>query len=143
MSTTTLDERLHASALKAAIKARLGPRDAYDYGRVPGDKNNPDEDERDQSLPDIFVLVSVERTYNANVNMAAKAGTTGWRVEARSVGRTVDEARWAMAKVALALNEVSLVIAGRATTALQYESGRAPAPDDGLFSGTSQWTYNH
>lgn len=138
-----LDERPHAAAIKAAITAKLGPHAAYDYGQVPGDKDNPDEVERNKPLPSIFALVSIERMFNPNLRPSGTKGTAGWRVSARGVGRTADEARWALAKIALALNEVSLLIDGRHTTPIQFESAQAPVPDDGRQSGSSVWTYTH
>lgn len=135
MSTTTLDERLHVAAIKAAIKAQFGPNNVYDYGTVPGADGNAG------TLPNIFALVSLERRYNPNLTLAARASANGWRLSVRVVGRTMDEARWALLKVATALNEQRLTIDGRATTPLQYESPRPPELDDGRFSGLASYTY--
>lgn len=137
MSTVTLDSRPHIAAIRAAIKAEIGPNNVYEYGQVPGADGNAG------TLPNIFVLVAIERRYNPTLNLAAKAGATGWRVSARAVGRTVDEARWALFKVATALNEQRLTIEGRATTPLQFESDRTPEKDDGRFSGVAMYTYAH
>lgn len=137
MSAPLLDSRPQAVAIKAAIKASFGPNDVYDYGQVPGADGNAG------TLPDIFALISLERTTNPTVNMAAKAGTTGWRVSVRVVGRTTDEARWALFKAATALNEAQLTIESRITTPLFLESEQTPTPDDGRFSGVAIYTFNH
>lgn len=132
-----LDSRAHATAVKAAIKAQLGPNNAYDYGTVPGADGNTG------TLPNIFVLVSVERRYNPNLRLSAQAGTTGWRIGVRALGRTVDESRWALLKVATALNEARLTIDGTTTTPIQFESDQAPVLDEGRYSALSLWTYSH
>lgn len=135
---TVLDARLHAAAVRTAITAALAPSwTAYDYGKVPGADGNTG------TLPNIFCLVSVERRFNSNLRLSAQAGTGGWRVSVRCLGRTVDEARWAMDRVTRALNEARLLIDGRATTPIQFESDQAPAFDDGRYSGLSSWTYAH
>lgn len=130
MSTLTeLDERQHATAIKAAVSTALGQWDAFDYDEVP------------KSLPRIYALVSVERRFNPNRRASGHASTSGWRVTVRAVGSTVDEARWALGKATAALDEQTLTVAGRPTTLLQFESGTSPELDDGLYSAAHVWTY--
>lgn len=135
--TVLLDSRPHADAAKAAITAALGSWQAYDYGEVPGADGNAG------ALPNIYALVTVERMSGMPLRMSAQASRAGWRITARCVGRTPDECRWALAKVAAALNEVSLTVSGAVTSPIQFESDHAPAPDAGLISGMSLWTYTH
>lgn len=135
--STVLDSRQYATAIKAAIKAQIGPNDVYEYGEVPGSTGVAG------TLPNIFILVSLERRNNPNLRLTAQAGTTGWRISLRAVGRTVDEARWAMYRVAFALNEQRLTIAGTPSTPIQFESDSAPESDDGRFSGTAFYTFAH
>ncbi len=135
--SVTIDAREHATALKAAISAQLGPHDVYDYDDVPGSNGNAGQ------LPPIYVVLSVERRYNPRLRVTARASTSGWRVSARGVGRTVDEARWALFQVATALNEVSLTVDGKPTSPIQFEADQAPALDDKRYSGLSLWTYSH
>lgn len=135
--SVVLDSRLHANAVKAAVTDELGPWDAYDYDEVPGTNGNAG------TVPAIFVLVSVERRYNPNLRSTAKAGMTGWRIAVRAVGPTVDEVRWALLKVATALNEERLTVDGSPTTPIQFESDQAPEFDDGRYSGIALYTYAH
>jgi hypothetical protein len=135
--SVVLDSRAHATAVKAAIKAQLGPNNAYDYDEVPGTNGNAG------ILPNIYVLVTVQRRFNGNRRLTAQAGLTGWRISARAVGRTIDEVRWAMFKVATALNEERLTISGSTTTPIQFETDQAPESDDGRFSGLALYTYAH
>lgn len=136
-----IDARPHTSAIKAAIKAEFGPNNAYDYGEVPGDKNAATEALRKSALPNIFAVVSVERRYNPNLRMTAQAGSAGWRVSVRCMGKTVVQAQWAMFHVGQALNEQRLVIDGEPTTPIQFESDEAPRWDDQRFAGLVIYTY--
>lgn len=129
------DTRPHAEAIKAAITATVGPDRVYEYGDVPGADGN------EGTLPLIYVLVTVERRVGALKRAGAFAPSSGWRVTTRAVGRTVSECRWALAKIALALDEQRLTIGGETTTPLQYESGQAPESDDGRFSALDIYTY--
>lgn len=136
-----LDSRAHASAVRTLVSDALGPWDAYYYGKVPGSDGNPG------TLPHIFALVSVERRFNPNLRLSANATGVGWRISVRVVGRTVDEARWALMFVTAALNEARLSLltdsGPRSTTPIQFESEQPPALDDGRYSATSTWTYAH
>lgn len=136
--TVILDSRPHAVAVKAAVTASLAPSwTTYDYGKVPGSDGNAG------TLPSIYTIASVERRFNPNLRLSANASTGGWRITVRSVGRTVDECRWAMNKVSLALNEARLTVDGRPTSPIQFESEQNPTLDDGRFSALSVWTYAH
>jgi hypothetical protein len=135
--TVVLDSRPHATACRTAITATLAPSwTAYDYGKVPGADGNPG------TLPNIYALVSVERRYNPTLRLSAQSGAVGWRVAVRVVGRTVDEARWALSRVADALNEQRLTVGAQTTTPLQFESEQSPEPDDGRFSALTLYTYS-
>lgn len=138
--SVVLDSRIHAKAVHAAVTAQLQPRwQSYDFGKVPGADGIPGR------LPDIYVLIAVERRFNPNLRLSAQASSVGWRISARVVGKTVDEARWALARVADALNEKRLAItidAGtRKTTPIQFEAEQSPALDGGHQSALSTWTY--
>jgi hypothetical protein len=129
----SIDTRDHAVALKTAISSVAFP--LYDYGKVPGADGN------EGLLPDIYGLLTVERRGGLPLRRAATTGRTGWRTTVRVVGRTTDEARWALKQVSDALNEQTLTIAGLLTTPIQTESEQAPGPDDGRQSALSSWTY--
>lgn len=133
-----LDARPHAAAVRAAVTAALAPAwTAYDYGKVPGADGNPGV------LPNIFCLVSIERRFNPNLHLSAQATSGGWRVSVRSLGRTADESRWAMARVTQALNEARVTVEGRVSSPIQFESDQNPVLDDTRYSGLSSWTYAH
>lgn len=136
-SPTLVDARLHAEAVKAALNGSLGADKALDYDEVPGMNGNAGK------LPNIYVAVSVERRAGAPLRATASTGRTGWRVGARCVGRTVDECRWALFKVAEALNEQRLTIDGAQTTPIQFEADQAPEWDDGRYSALALYTYVH
>lgn len=137
MTTVLVDARPHATAVITAVSTALGPNDAYDLDDVPGENGNVGV------LPDIYVVVYVERRYNPNLRSSAQAGSAGWRISARSVGRSVGECRWAMNKVAAALNEAVLTISGVKTSRIQFENDEPPALDGGRYSALSRWTYAH
>lgn len=132
----SLDERHHAATLAAAITAQLGPWAVYEYGEVPGlDGNGGD-------VPAIYVLMQVERRGGVvPLRGTAQAGRSAWRASIRAVGRTVDECRWALLRITTALNEQTLAVDGEPTSPIQLESTDSPAPDDGVTSALSRWTY--
>lgn len=136
MTAYLVDQRPHATAIKAAIKAQLGPNNVYEYGQVPG------ADGVAGSLPNIFAIIALERRFNPTVRASTRAGSAGWRLSVTSVGRTVDECRWAQNKVAVALNEQRISIDGDLTTRLQYESGRAAEVDETRVSADDFYTYS-
>lgn len=132
-----LDVRPHAVALKAALDGPLGQWSAYDYDEVPGGNGN------EGTLPFIYVVLSVERRLNPIVRAPGRTSSAGWRVALRSVGRTVDECRWAQNRVAIGLNEKRLLVADEHTSRLQYESGQAAELDEGRYSALDIYTYTH
>lgn len=144
---TQIDPRVHTAAVKAALNSTLGSVNpvpssgplgkALDYDEVPGANG------KGGTLPHIYVVVSVERRAGAPLRGTATTGRTGWRISARCVGRTVDEALWAMFKVATALNEVRLTIDGLPTTPVQFEADQTPEWDSGRYSALARYTYVH
>lgn len=139
--STLLDSRLHADAIKDAVSDALGQWVAYDYGEVPGSDGN------EGTLPSIFALVTVERRFGGNLRSTARAGNIGWRTTVRVTGRTPDEARWALLRVAEALNEKRLVVltetGPKPTTPIQFESEQTSEKDDGRYSALVSYTYVH
>lgn len=135
MSTPSLDERPHAEAISAAIKAHLGPHNVYGYGEVPGLDGNPG------TVPPIYVLLQVSRRHVPTTRSVRRASRAGWRTSLRAVGRTDDECRWAMNKVSLALDSQRLVVGGRVTSPIQHETSDEPDPDSGRHSALVRFTY--
>lgn len=128
-----LDERKHATALKALLNAALSPSSVYDYGKVPGADGNAG------TLPNIFALLGIERRY-VEPTHAGRTQRSSWRITVRYAGRTVDEARWAAMKVAEALED-RLVVDGVTSTPITHETTQAIALDDGRFAGWASYTY--
>lgn len=132
-----LDARPYVVAGKAAIKAQIGVNEVYEYGKVPGADGNKG------SLPDMFVLVSLERRSNPNLRLSAQASTAGWRLSARGLGRTVPECQWLMWRISVALNEQFLTVGGRLTTPLQFDPGSPPTFDSGKYVADDFYTFAH
>lgn len=136
--TTLIDARPHEVAVKAALTAKLGATaNVYDYGKVPGADGNTGV------LPDAYVLLTVERRFNPLKKSSGSRGSVGWRITARCAGKTTNDARTVMFKVAQALDDVKLSIASKQTTAIEFESEQNPELDNGRQSGLSLWTYAH
>lgn len=149
VTTPEVDERLHAKAVAAAINAPLEATDdettrCFEYSDVPGSDQVDDADARRAPLPDIFLLLAVERRYSDPQRMGgAKAGRSSWRVTVEAVGRTVNEARWALLQATTALEEQRLTVGDHLTTALRFESATAIQPDNHRRqSGSITWTYS-
>jgi hypothetical protein len=129
-----LDASTHWDAVKALLSASPAGNDVYDYGDVPGESSgNPGD------LPEAFVVLSVSRRYAPPNN--GRSAASGWRISCRHVAKTAADARLIGTWVTDALNEVRLSLEGVASTPITHESTTAVEPDDGMFSGLSQWTY--
>lgn len=119
----------HAAAVRGALEDALGKWSAYDYDDVPDD------------LPNMYALVSLSKRFGAPVYMCGGKAMTGYRLTTLAVGRTVDEARWVRDRVAGAVEDRTLDLAGRTSTAVRLESEQPIEPDDGRYSGLTSWTY--
>lgn len=138
-SAPVVDERVHRDVIVGLLTA-AGLVDSaaksivFDYGKVPGADGNAG------TLPPIYLLLNVERRATG-VYRAGRAGVSGWRISLRGVGRTVDEARWALNKATVALDEQNLLIGGKTSTPVTFNTSQAVSKDDGRFSGLIAWTY--
>lgn len=146
MSTApVLDERLHVEAFKAAVSAAMiaegSPARCYGYDEVPGSTQSAGPDKVPGKLPNVFALVSVERRFFEPGRMVGRAGRSSWRLSFRGMGRTEWECRWALLRIAEAVDEVRFTIDGFRTGPVTHESSTAPAWDDGRFSATKTYTY--
>jgi hypothetical protein len=133
VTAPALDERLHDSALRALLKGPLNEQ-VYGYGEVPG------ADGVEGELPDVYVVMAVERR-TAPVGPGGFAQVSGWRVYIRGVGRSVAEARWAIARATAALDGARIEVAGVSSTPIAHESSAAVRPDDGRQSGLVEFIY--
>ena len=135
MTAPVLDERKHAAALTAALKAAIGTEHVYEYGSVPGlDRNGGVE-------PGIYLLLTVERRFMAAAHSPRRHSKSAWRATVRAVGTTVNESRWAALRVSQALDGVRLTVDGEPSTPVQHESSNAPEFDDNRAHSLSLWTY--
>ena len=133
---TLLDTREHVTAIRAALDAALAPDvHTYEWGRVPGESGNTG------TLPAIWALVSVARRFNPSLRLSAQAGVSLWRVTVGVVGSTPNEARWALHRVAVALNEEPLTIAGEVSSPLQADTETSPRRDDDRYYAAAVYTY--
>lgn len=129
-----IDEKAHATVLRALLLEPLNQH-VYSHGQIPGADGN------EGSLPDIYVVLTVERRYAGAPRKSGSTTRSGWRVLVRGVGRTVNEARWALTQATEALEDVRIVIDDVASTRITFETSTPIAPDDGRQSGLVEWTY--
>lgn len=143
-----VDTRDHAAAIKAAINTELGDDvAAYQYDEVPGSTAQPADNNDGAALvlPPIYVVFDVERRTVPNQRSTGQSGRSGWRVTVKSVGTTINEARWAQLRVTRALEEQVLTIGAgdtaRTTTRIQHEDTTDPELDDGRYTGSNTLVY--
>lgn len=129
-----LDPRPHHTAVKAALAPAVHEQ-VFNYDQVPGSPLHADE-----TLPDLFALVAVERRL-VYPRRAGLPGRSSWRLSVRYVGRTVLEALWVLDRVQDALDETRLTVMGSTSTPLLFESSASPQWDDGRYSAEAVWTY--
>ena len=69
-------------------------------------------------------------------------GCRSWRVQTRAVAQLEDNAEQERAKTVTALEEKFFTVGGVESSAITRGATDDPiAPDDGWFSGLSEWTY--
>lgn len=133
-SAPVIDERIHRTTLKAAVAAHEGDLPVYDYGKVPGADGNAG------TLPAIYAVLSVERTY-VQPRITGLATRSSWRASFRCTGRSANEVGWAIKNVTEAVEGRRLTFGGVESTPLTHDPSNAPEPDSGRHSGLAVWTY--
>lgn len=146
MSTApVLDERKHVAAFKAAVDAVMvaagSPARCYGYDEVPGTSQDSDDDKVPGKLPNIYVMVSLERRFLQPARQIGRAGRSGWRLSLRGVGRTEAECRWALLKITDAVDEKRFTIDGFRTGPVAHESSTSPEWDDKRYAALKTYTY--
>lgn len=140
-----VDERKHIDVFQAAINAAMvaagSPARCYGYDEVPGTKQDGSEDKVPGKLPNIFVLISLERRFYPPSRQIGRAGRSGWRLSLRGLGRSVDECQWALLRIVEAVEERRFTVDGSRSGPVQHESSTAPTWDDGRYSATKTFTY--
>lgn len=147
MSTApVLDERLHVEVFKDAVDAVFiasgSPARCYGYDEVPGTSQDDGPDKIPGKLPDRFALISLERRFVPPARQVGRAGRSSWRLSLRALGRTEDECRWVLLRLAEALDERRFTVGGFRTTALTHESSTQPRWDDKRYVAEKFWTYS-
>ena len=111
----------------------------FDFGDIPGVDGNPG------TLPRLYGLLECQRMPLEALHASRLATRSAWRVTARSVGSTADEARWVAKQFASAFDSARLTIEGFESTPLFHEETEAVARfgsgTDRWFEGQSSWSY--
>lgn len=129
-----LDPRPHHAAVKAALAPAVHDQ-VFNDDEVPGSPQHADE-----TLPDLFALVAVERRI-VYPRRAGLPGRSSWRLSVRYVGRTVNEALWVLDRTQDALDEFRLTVSAVTSTPLSFESSSPPRWSDGRYAGEVVYTY--
>jgi hypothetical protein len=123
-----MSEELHAAAYIAALNTNLaGSATAYDYDEIPA------------TLPNRYVEVTVSRRYGGEMR-GEKPTTNLFRATTRVVAKSVSDARELRRRVSL-IEGTYLTVGGVNTTPIQFETDEPIGPDDGYYSGLTQWTW--
>lgn len=121
-----MSERTHAAAWRSALETPLGQWSAYDYDDIP------------ESVPDIYVVITVTRRLGGDKRSDGRLSRIGWRLTTLAVGRTADEARWAREKVTTLEGTRNGAIG---TSLLELENETPIEEDNGRYSGMTVYTY--
>lgn len=135
MGTPSVEQTVMWDVVKADLAARV-PVDVtiYRKGDVPG------ADGQGGTLPQKFVTLQLERRYLPPSHGSRQRSRAGWRAIARAVANTTRNAEDLLDDCS-GIEGQRLVSDGRRSTPVEYESGTAPGPDDGKFSGSLTWTF--
>lgn len=142
MTVTQTDPRPHMTAILAALNTALSPNAAYALDGVPGTKQNAKESERVKSLPNIYAEVNLAPRSTPAIGLVPRERRGAWRVTTVCVGRSINEAFWAMDRVDRALRNQFLVIDGERVGPFVRETIREPEWDNVRWSSLITWTYS-
>lgn len=141
------DERPHIEAILAAINTNLPDNvRAYDFDDVPGDNDEPSGETPAVDLPRMFAKVDLQRRGGEIPRPEShRTVSTGWRVTVEAAGFNRDECAAVLNAVTEALEGRTVMVRGRRTTALDFESGDPieRAGDRRRYVATRVWTYTH
>lgn len=130
-----MSESTHLVAVMATLTAAGAV--PYDIGKVPGTNGNSG------AVPQWYTEVSVMRRFGGNPRSTSESGVQGYRITTRTVGNSAANARNTRLKQHAALEEVVLTVDGEPTTPIKFEGAEPIAPDEGMYSGLTTWTYSH
>lgn len=92
-------------------------------------------------LPANYNEVTVERRFGGENRATGSTTRRGWRITARAVGITVSNARQMRKLAATSLEGARVVVDGKTSTPIQFESADPIGEDDGRWSGLTTYTY--
>lgn len=122
-------EEQHALAVIAALNAANAA--AYDIDDLKGMT----------TLPAQYTEVTISRRFGAPNRNNGSTGRSGWRVTARTVAKTVSNAREMRKRARAGLEFARLTVDGAQSTPVQFESEDPIGDDDGLYSGLTTYVY--
>lgn len=129
------DEELHATAVKAAIQAKLD---------LIGTTEHPQVYELDAVptvRPDDYVTFNIYRRYGGTDRLDGFIGTCGWRITTQAVSKNLSAARVLRKTVTTALLNVNLTVSGEVTTPVLFETEDVFVEDDDYYVGFTDFTY--
>lgn len=97
------------------------------------------------SRPEEYVEVSVGRLPGGSTRMSGGRVTATYLLDTRAVGISVTNVRRLLDLIRPALEGVEVVLDVEddvRTTRIEFDSGTAPAPDEGLYSALWTWTFD-
>lgn len=94
-------------------------------------------------LPDLYTEVHVTERVSEVGRFGGPSDASAWRIFLRFVARDEENAQTMRHRAGANLVDASLVVEGRETTVITRSAADDPiAPDDGWFSGTSEFIYS-
>lgn len=112
--------------MNAALPATVR---AYDPDKVPATK------------PTEYVVLTVVRRAGGSPRVGRRK-RTGWSLYLMAVSQTsVSNARNSLRIAGGALEHVNLTVAAATSTPVNFDNGRAVAPDDGWFTGVNVYNF--
>lgn len=121
----------HVEVVKAVVSA-VAKTAAYDV----------DEAEKVKSLPANYVEVYLSRRFSEeSLRLDGFRTPVAWRLSLRVVSKSVSNARLMQDRIRAAFEGNTFDVEARTSTPVTFESESPVAPDDGWFSGLTDWTY--
>lgn len=125
------------SAHQAAVKAALQTTDrlVFTYSEI--------EAIPEAKRPPNYLVFDVSRMFGGTDMGDGSAGTSMWRIGVRAVSDDSDNVDVLLDDCTAALEDQVLIVSGTPTGPIGFETSIPGAPDDGKYSGSSDWTYDH
>lgn len=118
-------------ALRAAIQRQL------DGMRVPTSVLDADEH---QGVGAQHVQLGLSARYTIT-ERAGSDSLTAYRADTRAVAHTASDTRELRRRVEVALRDAFVTVGDEQTSPIERETDDRPAPDNGMFSALTTWTF--